>query len=57
MKKLPVFALIVLLALQLGGCALLVAGAAGGAAGYEAHKHGYTFQSPVTKKHEENKTQ
>ncbi|WP_455380162.1 hypothetical protein [Acidihalobacter prosperus] len=57
MNKLPFFAVILLLALQLSGCALLVAGAAGGAAGYEAHKHGYTFRSPVTKQHEEDKNQ
>ena len=33
----------------LSGCALLVVGGAGAAAGYEGAKHGYTVQSPVTK--------
>ncbi|APZ42259.1 hypothetical protein [Acidihalobacter ferrooxydans] len=39
----------VFLALQLGGCAALLVGAAGGAAGYEAAKHGYSVQSPIKK--------
>ena len=40
-------ALLVCLSLQ--GCILVAGAAAGGAAGYEAHKHGYRVQSPVKK--------
>jgi hypothetical protein len=35
--------------LPTAGCALCLAGAVGGAAGYEGHKRGYKLQSPVEK--------
>jgi len=34
---------------SLQGCIFVAGAAAGGAAGYEAHKHGYRVQSPVKK--------
>ncbi len=51
MKKTLWIALGFALTSQLSGCAALVVGAAaGGVAGYEAAKHGYTVQSPIAKK-------
>lgn len=35
--------------LALQGCVFAVGAAAGGAAGYEAHKKGYRVQSPIKK--------
>lgn len=51
MKSLRLVTLLVVLApcFVLQGCLVAAGAAAGGAAGYEAHKHGYRVQSPVKK--------
>lgn len=46
----PIVLLVVLgSCFSLQGCMFAAGAAAGGAAGYEAHKHGYRVQSPVKK--------
>ncbi len=50
MKNLLIIMTIIGALSTLTGCAALVVGAAAGVAGgYEAAKHGYVLQSPVTK--------
>lgn len=51
MRKMFWIACSLALLASLSGCAALAVGAvAGGVAGYEAAKHGYSVQSPVVKK-------
>lgn len=57
MRKSLFVILTVLLATQMSACALLIGAAAGGAAGYEAAKHGYTVQSPIKKESSASQSQ
>lgn len=49
MSRLLALTLVLAACLSLEGCIFAVGAAAGGAAGYEAHKHGYRVQTPVKK--------
>ncbi len=48
-SRLLALTLVLAACLSLEGCIFAVGAAAGGAAGYEAHKHGYRVQAPLKK--------